>query len=212
MYPINLILDNKPCLVLGGGKVAARKVRFLLQAKATVTVIAPQLGEELTKIYAINKFTWLARKYQFGDMREFFLAICATNDKQCHILAAKEAKEQKVLLNVTDTPSLGDFTLPAVYRQKDFLLTVSTNGHSPAFARELRDEIAIFLGQHRANFIPLLQQLRQEAKQKFTSSRARETFWRTAFTPEIHALIEQGHLKEAENKIRHAIDNFRFKP
>ena len=97
MYPINLILDNKPCVVLGGGHVALRKVKGLLEAKAKVTVISPQIVEGLAKLVETKAIIWQKKCYEQGDLTDFILAICAIGNEEVNAQVRKEANQKKDL-------------------------------------------------------------------------------------------------------------------
>lgn len=124
MYPINLVLTGQPCLVLGGGSVAERKVRRLLDEGAIVTVIAPSLTPPLQALAESHQLSWEARTYQPGDEAAFFLIICATDDETVNQTVSAAAKTQGKLLNVCDVPDLCNFTLPSIVRQGDLQLTI----------------------------------------------------------------------------------------
>lgn len=209
MYPINLILDNKPCVVIGGGMVACRKIKGLIDANAKITVIAPKLNDELQILQAENLFVWLKKSYEYGDIKNYILAICATDDEEINHLAANEAKTEHILINVVDRLPLCDFAMPAVIRRGNLLITSSTNGKSPAMAREIKRELEDFIDRGYAPFIEKLAVLRQEAASVIPTFRQREDFWRKILNKDIMILIHKGKVKEAEDKIRNAISSFR---
>lgn len=209
MYPVNLILDNKACVVIGGGDVACRKIKGLIAAKAKVTVVSPELNEELLAMQNDGQFTWLKRVYKNGDIKGYALAICATDDERINKAAAAEANREKILINVVDRLRLCDFAMPAVIRRGDLLITSSTNGKSPAMAREIRRELEKFIDKGYAPFIEKMSVLRQEAMGVIPTFREREDFWREVLNENILKLIREGKVKEAEDKIHNAISSFR---
>ena len=209
MYPVNLILDNKSCVVIGGGDVACRKIKGLIAAKAKVTVVSPELNEELLEMQNDGQFTWLKRVYKNGDIKGYALAICATDDERINKAAAAEANREKILINVVDRLRLCDFAMPAVIRRGDLLITSSTNGKSPAMAREIRRELEKFIDKGYAPFIEKMSVLRQEAMSVIPTFREREDFWREVLNENILKLIREGKVKEAEDKIHNAISSFR---
>lgn len=209
MYPVNLILDDKPCLVIGGGKVAYRKVKGLLAANAAVTVLAPILEEQLILLKKAGKIRWLDKIYTEGDITNYALVICATDNEKINQAAAIEAKSKKILINIVDCLPLCDFAVPAVIRRGDLLVTSSTNGKSPAMAREIRRELEKILDVGYAPFIEILALLREEAMQAIPTFRQREVFWRDILNEDVLMLVRNGRLKEAEDKIRNAISSFR---
>ncbi|WP_196593660.1 precorrin-2 dehydrogenase/sirohydrochlorin ferrochelatase family protein [Pectinatus sottacetonis] len=209
MYPINLILDDKPCVVIGGGEVAYRKIKGLIEAKAKVTVISPRLHDKLARMNADGEFTWINREYRDGDIKNYILAVSATDDETINHKVANEAKKEKILINVVDHLALCDFAMPAVIRRGNLLVTSSTNGKSPAMAREIRRELEKFLDNGYAPFIDKMAELRQKAKKAIPTFQQREDFWRQVLDEDILKLVRMGKIKEAEDKICNAISSFR---
>ena len=176
MYPINLILDNKPCVVLGGGHVALRKVKGLLDAKAKVTVISPEIVAELAKLVEEKRIIWQKKCYEQGDLDDFTLAICAIGNEKINAEVQREAKQKKVILNVVDRLEFCDFALPAKIRRGDLLVTFSTNGKSPALAKYLRCKMEREFDETYAKWLDRLVQLRKEAIETLPTSDDREIF------------------------------------
>ena len=208
VYPINLDLKNRLCAVLGGGNVALRKAKTLLAAEARITVIAPVLTGDLAHLVETGHIDWLGKKYETGDLRGFFLVICATNNPQTNVKAAIEAKREGALVNVVEPAHLSDFTVPAQVRRGDLLLTVSTGGKSPALARQLRRELEKDFGDTYGAWLEKLALLRKEMRSRLENSHDREMFWRQALDAEVLELVKRGELKKAEAKIRDAIGSF----
>ena len=209
MYPINLILDNKHCVVLGGGHVALRKVKGLLEAKAKVTVISPQIVEGLAKLVETKSIIWQKKCYEQGDLNDFILAICAIGNEEVNAQVRKEANQKKVILNVVDRLEFCDFALPAKIRRGDLLVTFSTNGKSPALSRYLRCKMEREFDETYANWLDKLVQLRKEAIEKLPTSDDREIFWRSALSDDVMELVRAKKYDEAEASIRDAISGFK---
>lgn len=209
MYPINLILDNKPCVVLGGGHVALRKVKGLLDAKAKVTVISPEIVAELAKLAEEKRIIWQKKCYEQGDLDGFTLAICAIGNEKINAEVQREAKQKKVILNVVDRLEFCDFALPAKIRRGDLLVTFSTNGKSPALAKYLRCKMEREFDETYAKWLDRLVQLRKEAIETLPTSDDREIFWRSALSDDVMELVKNKKYDEAEASIRDAISNFR---
>ncbi|MCI1822128.1 MAG: bifunctional precorrin-2 dehydrogenase/sirohydrochlorin ferrochelatase [Megasphaera sp.] len=209
MYPINIRLDNVPCAVLGGGSIALQKIQSLLAASADVTIISPKVTKDIEQLITESDLHWRRKKYEIGDEKGFTLLICATDDIVANQLAAEEAQRQHILVNVCDTPALCTFTLPAVVKQGDLTITISTNGTSPALARWMRIILTEEYGPVYGHWLTRLSLLRKEVQQTFLSSRDRQNFWQHALTDEVMELVRQEKLEEAEEQIRHAISRFR---
>ena len=151
-YPINLDVEGKICAVVGGGRVALRKIRGLLEAGAEVFVIAPELCDELRAIVdedfippAQKKIIWLRQNYEYGCLPRGALMIAATNDPSVNRAAAQEALEKNMLVNVVDGSALPNnvlrFENPSTIRRGALLITVSTGGTSPALSKFVRRQL-----------------------------------------------------------------------
>lgn len=209
MYPINLILDDKPCVVIGGGHVALRKVKALLEAKAKVTVISPMLVNELKDMAQNHQITWREKYYETGDLNGFELVICAVGEDNASQQIYTDAHKARILINVVDKLPLCDFALPAKIRRGNLLITFSTNGKSPALSRYLRCKMEKEFDDTYALWLDRLSVLRNEAIAKLPTSDDREIFWRSALSDEVMELVKQKKYDEAEGIIRDAIDSFR---
>ncbi len=124
-------------MVVGGGEVANRKARKLLQARAKVVVIAPEVKPELASMAA--EVRW--RPYGEGDLEGAFLAFAATDRREVNAAVAREARERGIPVNVADEPSEGDFALPTSLRRGQLQVAVSTGGASPTLAQKIRQEL-----------------------------------------------------------------------
>lgn len=148
VYPVMLInLADAPVVVVGGGVVAARKVTGLLAVNAAITVVAPELGEELRALHEQGAFVWQQRGYQSGDLDDARLAFAAANVRAVNAQVAYDAARRHILCNVADDPNAGDFHLPAVHRDGDMVIAVSSSGQSPRRATSLRNRIAKWLAE-----------------------------------------------------------------
>ena len=207
-YPVNLILSGRSCLVVGGGKVAERKVGALLQAGAKVTVVSPDLTETLARWAAEKRFRYQAVLFSEIEVSTgYLLVLCATDSAEVNQNAAIAARRAGALVNVADRPDLCDFTIPARLLRGKLSIAVSTGGQSPALARELRNELAERYGREYAEYLTLAAALRQEWQETCSSSAERCRRWRDikGFDPEVLELLRQGRKEEAEVKFRHGI-------
>ena len=207
-YPINLNIKDKKCVVIGGGIIATRKIKSLLAAQAQVFVISPQVTSIIQTLIDNQKINYIARDYQAGDIKGCFLVICATNNKKVNKMIAEEAESLGLLFNVIDDSTDSNFTVPAVIRRNDLLLTVSTNGKSPAVAKQIKAELSLIYGEEYGYFLNLIAKYRQELKTKVKNSKERECFWRDNLNKDILTLLKEGKLDEAEAKIKDAIGSF----
>ena len=204
-YPVNLRLSGRKCLVVGGGAVAERKIEGLLKAQALVTVIAPEVTGAIERLASEGRLEWCCREYRQGDASGSFLVFCATDREAVNEQAAADAHALGLLVNVADAPTLCSFTVPAQITRGELLLTVSTGGHSPAFTRRLREELALLYGDEYGYFLEIISRARGEVRRRLALSREREKFWRQTVDQDMIALLRAGKLKEAEERLYHAI-------
>ena len=206
-YPINLNLVGRRCLVIGGGKVAERKVAALLKSGAAVTVISPTLTANLAAWLATGCFCYKAEAFSPAEVQGYLLVLCTTDLPAVNEQAAQLAKAAGALVNVADRPDLCDFTIPARLLQGNLSITVSTSGQSPALARLLRDELAKQYGQEYADYLEIVARLRNEWQATCQSSEERCRRWSEVkvFDSEVLEMLRQGRHKEAEVRFRHDI-------
>lgn len=144
--PLNIDVRGKSILVAGGGAVAGRKIRALMDAGATVHVVAPHVSPEILPLVDNNSITLSLRPYQSSDLSGTFLVIAATSDPHVNRSIATDARQRGILVNVVDAPDSGNCLFPARLRRGDLEITVSTNGTCPGFAAAIRDLLAEIIG------------------------------------------------------------------
>ncbi|MCA1848752.1 MAG: bifunctional precorrin-2 dehydrogenase/sirohydrochlorin ferrochelatase [Actinobacteria bacterium] len=160
LYPIFLDLSGRRCVVVGGGEVANRKARKLLQARARVVVISPEVGAELESV-AVEVHR---RPYGEGDLEGAYLAFAATDSREVNAAVAREAEERGIPVNVADRPSEGDFALPSTLRRGGLQVAVSTGGASPTLARKIKDELEEVFGPEWAGIVEELGRSRRRGE------------------------------------------------
>jgi len=160
LYPIFLDLSGRRCVVVGGGAVAMRKARKLLQAGAEVVVVSPAVLSELESIGAEIRY----RPYEAGDLEGADLAFTATDSREVNAAVAREARERGVLVNAADKPSEGDFAVPSTLRRGRLQVAVSTGGASPTLARRIRKELEASFGPEWAGVVEELEAARRKGE------------------------------------------------
>ncbi len=162
LYPVNLNIENKLCVVIGGGSVALRKVKGLLVAGAKVRVVSPEIHKELFLLSSNGKIEWIERPYVHGDLMEAALVFAATDNRDVQSEVMVEADKSGVLINSVDNPQRSDFHLPARFRRGQMLVTVSTSGGSPALASKVRKQLETIVGEEYEAVVYLLSLVRKE--------------------------------------------------
>jgi precorrin-2 dehydrogenase/sirohydrochlorin ferrochelatase len=162
LFPINLNLRGQTAFIIGGGGVAERKCRSLLDAGAVVRVIAPAITPCLAELALRGSITHLHRPYEPGAMAGAALVFAATDDRAVNRAAAEEAQRLGIPVCVVDEPAEGTFTSPSTVRRGDLLITISTGGRSPALARRIREELEDRYGPEYADIVDILGAFREK--------------------------------------------------
>ncbi|MCU1486263.1 MAG: uroporphyrin-III C-methyltransferase [Actinomycetia bacterium] len=196
-YPVLLDLAGRSCLVVGGGPVALGKVRGLLAVDARVTVVAPDVLDELA---ALEGVTVVARAYESGDLAGHRLAITATGDPAVDHQVFLDGEAAGVWVNSADDPANCAFTLPAVVRQGPITLAVSTGGHSPALAKWLRDRLADELGPEHEVLLQLLAERREALRSAGIPTEGLS--WQVALDSGMLDLVREGRVAEARELLQ----------
>lgn len=165
-YPIFLNIQGKNCVVVGGGKVALRKVKMLLDCGANVTVISPKFLPELYRLAENEDIHLIHRDYEIGDLEDATIVIAATDGKKINQRVADEAKTIGALVNVVDDLDHSEFIVPAFFRRGELTIAVSTSGMSPALAKKIRTILEQIFGEEYASLLSLVKEVRSELKLK----------------------------------------------
>jgi precorrin-2 dehydrogenase/sirohydrochlorin ferrochelatase len=160
-YLVNLALEGRAAVVIGGGEVAARKVEDLLAAKANVSVIASQLSDRIVALADEKRIVAHGRPYRTGDLAGAFVAIAATDDEDLNARISGDAAAMNLLVNVVDRPALCTFTVPATVRRGDLTIAIATEGRCPALAGILREELEARYGPEYAGLVSLFGEARK---------------------------------------------------
>ncbi len=162
LFPMFMKLEGRSCLVVGAGAVGEPKIRSLIEAGASVRVVALQATAAVGEWAESGAISWEAREFKITDLDGVFLIIAATNNRDLNAEIFHAARQRNILCNVVDDPEYCDFYYPAVVRRGDLQLAISTNGHSPALAQRIRRELEIQFGPEYGEWLEQLGRARQE--------------------------------------------------
>ncbi|MBS1154826.1 MAG: cobA [Proteobacteria bacterium] len=180
-FPVFIDLKNQPCLVVGGGEVAQRKVGLLLAAGAKLTIVAPQLTDGLQEQVHNHRATHIARDWQAGDTAGMRLVIAATDNSQVNTAIHAECEAAGILVNVVDHPELCRFIVPSIVDRSPLMIAISSGGQAPVLARHLRARIEAWLPHGYGVLARLAGQFRDQVKARFGDrERERRRFWENA--------------------------------
>jgi precorrin-2 dehydrogenase/sirohydrochlorin ferrochelatase len=196
-YPVNLVLDGRSCLVVGGGRVALRKVEGLADCGGRVTVVAPSIDPALRRVPGV---ALVERPWQPDDLDGMWLVIAATDDPAVNAAVYAEGERRGVWVNGADDPANCSFTLPSVVRRGDLQVTVSTGGRSPALATWLRRRLEGEIGPEYAVLLDLLATERDGLKAAGRSTEGLD--WQSALDSDMLGLIRNGDLVHARERLQ----------
>ncbi|HCA26680.1 MAG TPA: siroheme synthase, partial [Betaproteobacteria bacterium] len=197
-FPIFLHLKGKRCLVVGGGEVAARKTGLLLQAGANVSVVAPELGNTLSRLTAEGAVDYRPTHFSLDDIGEAAVIIAATNDETVNQEVSRAAQQRNIPVNVVDNPALCSFIMPSIIDRSPIMVAVSSGGASPVLARLLRARLETLIPSAYSRLAKLTQRFRDTVKRHFTAPAMRRMFWEKVLQGSVAELVFSGQDDKAE--------------
>jgi uroporphyrin-III C-methyltransferase / precorrin-2 dehydrogenase / sirohydrochlorin ferrochelatase len=205
--PIFLKVTDRPCLVVGGGKVAARKVALLLRAGAHVTLVSPQSCAEVRSLTAGGNVTCEERDFQSNDISGVALVIAATDNEAVNRTVSELARQRGIPVNVVDNPGLCSFIMPSIIDRSPVQVAVSTGGASPVLARLLRARLESFIPSAYGRLARLVDEYRQRVKRRFPDAGHRRYFWESILQGRVAELLFAGQEDKARTALEEAIED-----
>ena len=205
--PIFMNVKGQDCLVIGGGKVASRKVFMLLRAGAAVSVVSPELCQDLTIRKNEGEITHLDRKFEDTDLTNCKIVIAATDVKEVNSHVSELAKSKGIPVNVVDAPDLCSFIVPSIIDRNPVQIAISTGGSSPVLARLLRSRLETFIPAAYGRLATLVESFREKVKTKFSNTDDIRTFWEGVLEGPVADNLIAGKDKVARELLETAVEN-----
>ena len=205
LYPVNMVIDDCLCLVIGGGSVATRKVESLLPCGANIRLISPVAEGRLEELAQSGLLEWQKRDYRHGDLHGAKLVFAATSNKEVQKQIVSEANDLAILVNAVDMPEACTFQVPASSRQGDLLLTVATSGGSPALAARIRKELEISYGPEYGLLVDFMAGLRREVIRETSSQAVHKQLFGEILESDILACIRERRWHELETLLHNIL-------
>jgi uroporphyrin-III C-methyltransferase/precorrin-2 dehydrogenase/sirohydrochlorin ferrochelatase len=205
--PVFLDLRGRPCLMVGGGEVAARKTDLLLQAGAEVRAVAPNLGSGMQALWVSGRIAHREGGFQETDLDGAQLVIAASDDRSLNAHVAALADARGVPVNVVDDPALCRFIMPAIVDRSPVLAAVSTGGASPVLARLIRGRLEALIPAAFGRLAALAGEYREEVKRRIADPGQRRRFWERVLTGPIAEMIYAGRDADARKSLTRALDD-----
>ena len=204
--PIFIQVKHRPCLVVGGGSIAARKVALLRKAQADVLVVSPELCPELQTLKQEKLIQHQAREFEDSDLDECVVVIAATNQRAVNEHVSALAHEMRLPVNVIDNPDLCSFIVPSIIDRSPVVIAVSTGGASPVLARLIRTRLEGTIPAAYGRLAKLVEGFREKVKTAFPNVESRRGFWEKILEGTVAELVFTGHEDEAAQMLDNAID------
>jgi uroporphyrin-III C-methyltransferase/precorrin-2 dehydrogenase/sirohydrochlorin ferrochelatase len=195
--PIFLNVRAQPCLVVGGGDVAARKVELLLRAQASITVVSPELCTALSNLHKEGKLTHVVASFRDDQITDQRVVIAATDDEAVNRTVAQAAQRKNIPVNVVDRPELCSFIMPAIIDRSPVIVAVSSGGASPVLARLLRARLESLVPAAYGRLATLVSSFRDKVKAHFAPGADRRVFWERVLQGSVAELVYAGRDAEA---------------
>ncbi len=203
--PIFMNLKGRPCLVVGGGGVAARKVSLLRRAGASTTVVAPELCDALAGLAEAGEIAHRAERFSAEMLEGCVLVIAATDQEAINRRISQLAAERGIPANVVDRPDLCGFIMPSIVDRSPVQIAVSTGGASPVLARLLRARLETYVPAAYGRLAALIERFREPVKRRLSGA-ARRHFWEQVLEGPVAEMVFAGKEEAAERALVQAID------
>jgi len=198
-YPVHLDINNRNCLVVGGGGVGTRKVKKLLDCGARVTVVSLDVSPDLRDLAASAKIVLAQRAYKSEDLSGMFLVIGATDDEQLNRQISSDAERLNTLCNIADRPEVCNFILPSIVQRDDLVITISTSGQSPAMAKKLRKTLEHQFGAEYGLLLRLMGAIRRRLLSQAHAPEAHKPLFERLINSDLLEMVKKGENEKIDS-------------
>jgi len=199
--PVFINLRQKPCLVVGGGDIALRKVNLLLKAQAQIKCISPEFCNGLIELSRENALDLIEKRFESTDIDNQSVIIAATDDDKTNAMVSSLAHESGIPINVVDSPDLSSFIMPSIVDRSPIVIAISSAGKAPVLARIIRAKLETIIPSAYGNLAEIAGEYRQKVKQRFVNLKDRRKFWESVFSGVIAEKVFAGRSEEAKADI-----------
>ena len=206
-FPLFFKLEDRKVLIVGGGDVALRKADLLSRAGASITVLAPDICDELQALLSNSKHALIYANYDKSHMSGARIIIAATDNEPLNHQIHADATDLNIPVNVVDTPPLCDFIFPAIVDRNPIVIGISSNGKAPVLARLLRARLETLIPQGYGKLAKLAGEFRTEVKAKIPTLTGRRQFWERAFEGKVSELMFAGNESQATEQLQADLDS-----
>ena len=200
-FPLFADLQGRRVLVIGGGEVAERKVRLLLEAGAAVTIVAPELNDTLDALVRDGRVSLLASRFEPAHLAGVLLAVAATDDRAVNAAVAAAGRVRNVLVNVVDDAELSSYIVPAIVDRSPLVIAVSTGGAAPVLARLVRAKLEVAIDESFGALAALLERWRTRLKAAFPDVQRRRHMYEQAVQGPVADRVRSRQVEAAEEEL-----------
>ena len=202
-YPMMINIKNKNCLVVGGGNVAYRKIKDLIEYGGNVTLVSREINENIDLLVENKSITYIVDSYSEKYIKGSFLVIAATSNKGTNLKIAGDCEKSTILVNVVDDLEISRFIVPAKVKRGDLTITISTNGKCPFYSKLLRKKLELQFDDSYSTIINILADFRKELLLNVVSISKRKDIMASIdveyYIKRLKVIGEEGVRKEMES-------------
>lgn len=203
-YPVSLNIENRLCVVVGGGRVAGRKVHSLLDCGARVRLVSPTVTGELGELARSGRIQHIEDCYRKEHLEGAFLVIGATDSDEVNARLSADCMERGLLVNVVDDPPRGNFYVPAVVRRGPLQIAVSTDGKSPLLARKIKEQLQEIFPEEYGSVVEMTGEYREKVIRETGGREEKERRLAALLDGNTMDLIKEGKFDLAKERIKNA--------
>lgn len=205
-YPIYIDIEDRAVLIVGGGAVCARKAETMMRYGARVTIVSPEITEEIAAWEQAGVLAVCLKKYVESDLEGASIVIASTDDPCVNARVARDCRRRRIPVNVVDVTHLCEFIVPAIIEKGSIQIAISTGGKSPALARTLKEDLQRTIGPEYAEVNDLLGTLRKSAKKVLPTDIDRKRFFDSIIAAGLLDLLREGRRREAFESVASACE------
>jgi siroheme synthase-like protein len=205
-YPIYIDIEDRAVLIVGGGTVCARKAETMMRYGARVTIVSPEITEEIAAWEQSGVLAVHRKIYMESDLEGASIVIASTDDPCVNARVARDCRRRRIPVNVVDVTHLCEFIVPAIIEKGSIQIAISTGGKSPALARTLKEDLQRTIGPEYAEVNDLLGTLRKSAKKVLPTDIDRKRFFDGIIAAGLLDLLREGRRREAFEAVARACE------
>ena len=205
--PIFINIRKKPCIVIGGGDIALRKINLLLKAKAKVDCLSPLFCKGIKNLSKNGHITLINKSFDQTDIKDYSIIIAATDDSSVNSSISAIAQVKKIPVNVVDSPELSSFIMPSIVDRSPLIIAVSSSGKAPVLSRIIRAKLETVIPSAYGILADIAGEYRQKVKDRFSTIKDRRAFWEAVFSGVIAEKVFSGRISEAKEDIQRQLDD-----